>query len=276
MAVAHAHASESHTGAIGSISEASFNWQHDDPAATPAPKGVLIFVVNLVSNTDIVSSVTYNSVSVPKVTGAEAGDTTTEPGHVTTYFLGSGVSTTDPATVVVNRTNNTDELWAVAVTVTAAAGKDTDIHTAGIVLLQDDGTLAEQSVTDGSPGSNSVRYAAAFSGLPSFPPTGASSTALFDFDTGQQTAAVVRETTAGQGARNVGFASGTSDDRAVVHLAIKEISQSITIVCPAVNSTANIATVIPKIDIISISTAIATINSAVVEIRPFARIAISL
>jgi hypothetical protein len=33
----------------------------------------------------------------------------------------------------------------------------------------------------------------------------------------------VRETTAGQGARSVGFTSGTSDDVAAVHLAVSEL-----------------------------------------------------
>lgn len=34
----------------------------------------------------------------------------------------------------------------------------------------------------------------------------------------------VRETTAGQGSRPVGFSYGTSDDRAAVHLAVREVS----------------------------------------------------
>lgn len=223
MAVAHDFASESHTGAVGSISEASFTWSHNPGVA---PKGVLVFVANLVSASDIVSSVTYGGVEIPAVTGGAAADTATELLYMKAYFLGAGIPTTDPADVVVNRTNNTDELWAVCITIDAAAGKD--LAALGVVLLQENGTLAEQSVDDGSPGTNSLRYAAGASGLGAFPPTGANSTALFDFDTGNQTAAVVRETTAGQGARSVGFTSGTSDDRAFVHLAIKEVAAPTT------------------------------------------------
>lgn len=215
MAVAHDFASESHTGSVGSISEAQFSWSHN-PVGTP--RGVLVFVVNLVSDGDNVSSVTYDGAAVPFVENSIATDISGEAGLCAAYFLGSGVPTTDPATVVVNRANTANELWAVAITVTAAA----DTATTGIVKLEGDGTLAEQNVDDGSPGTNSMRYAAGFSGLASFPPTGASSTALHDFDTGQQTAAAVRETTAGQGSRPVGFSSGTTDDRAFVHLAIKE------------------------------------------------------
>ena len=217
MAVAHDFASESHTGATGSASEAQFTWSHNPGVA---PRGVLIFVVNVVSQTEQVTSVTYDGVAVPAVSGGAAQDTAGEPGRCTAFFLGSGIPTTDPADVVVNRNNNTDELWAVAITVNAAS--DTEVYLPGIVLVQGDGTYAEQSVTDNSPGSNSVRYAGTHSGINTPPPAGGSSTALHSFDTGNQTAAVVRETTAGQGARNVGFSSASSEDRAGVHLAVRE------------------------------------------------------
>src|SRR3990170_8397099 len=111
MAVAHDFASESHTGAVGSISQASFTWQHNP---TGVPKGVLVFVVNLSGyGTTTVTSVTYDGVTVPAVSGGATGDDTGEAGYVNSYFLGSGVPTTDPAPVIVNRANNTLELWAV-------------------------------------------------------------------------------------------------------------------------------------------------------------------
>ena len=216
MAVAHDFASESHTGTTGSASEASFSWSHN-PVGTP--RGVIVFVMNLSTNANIVSSVTYDGTAVPEVSALGAGDAVGEPGIVNVFFLGTGVPTTDPATVVVNRTNNANILYAVCVTVTAGANTETT----GVVKLTGDGTLAEQSVDDGSPGTNSLRYAGGFSGLDSVPAAGANSTALHSIDTGTVTAAVVRETTAGQGARSVGFSSGSTDDRAFTHFAVKEL-----------------------------------------------------
>jgi hypothetical protein len=165
------------------------------------------------------------------VTGGAASDTAGEPGRCTTFFLGSSVPT-GAQTVSVD-TNFGASHYGVAVTVTA--GADTAVHEAGIVLLQGDGTFAEQSVTDGSPGTDSLRFAGAVAGLstisnnPASPGAnslsrGSNSTEVVSIDTGSIVAMVVRETTAGQGARSVGFASTTSDDRAAVHLAIKEAS----------------------------------------------------
>lgn len=216
MAVVPDASSESHTNAIGSISQASFSWTHT-PGGTP--RGVLVFVVGLVTAADDSTAVTYGGVPMTAVSGGFAVDTATEPMSCKAWFLGASVPT-GAQSIVVTRNNNTNELWACATTVTA--GADTEVYTAGIVLLQGDGTLAEQSVNDGSPGTDSVRYAGIASGLAAFPPTGTSSFALHNFDTGNQTAAVVQETAAGQGSRAVGFASGTSDDRAAVHLAIRE------------------------------------------------------
>ncbi len=216
MAVAHDAASESHTGATGSINEASFSWSHN-PVGTP--RGVLVFVVNVSGITFSSTAVTYDGAALSKINAAQAVDSAGEPGFVDVYFLGSGVPTTDPATIIVTRDNGAEEMWAVGITVTAAG--DTELYTTSIAKLEGDGTLAEQSVDDGSPGTNSLRYAGGFSGLAAPPGPGANSTAVHDFDTGQQTAAVVRETTAGQGSRSVGF-SAASDDRAVTHFAIRE------------------------------------------------------
>jgi len=222
MAIAHDAASESHTGALGSISEASFSWSHGGAAA--GVDGVLIFVVNTLSTADNITSVTYGGVNVPAVTGGRAVDTVTEPMSCKAFFLGATDIPQGTQTVVVNRTNNTDEMYAVAITVTASvAGKIGAVHEAGIILLEENGTLAEQSVDDGTPGTDSVRYAGIASGLGAPPAAGASSTELQSIDFGVNVARVVRETTAGQGSRSVGFSSGTSDDRAAVHLAVKEV-----------------------------------------------------
>lgn len=216
-AVAHDAASESHTGTTGAASVASFTWTHT-PVGTP--RGVLVFVYTI-SATSTVTSVTYGGVAMTQVSGGAAVDAAGEPGRVDTFFLGTGILT-GARPVVVNRTNNTVVMYATAITQTAAA----DTAVTGIILLQGDQALAQQSVDDGSPGSNSVRYAGAYSGLAAPPTVGANSTLLHNIDFGAFGTSTVRETTAGQGARLVGF-TAASDDVAAVHLAVREFATTI-------------------------------------------------
>lgn len=216
MAVAHSSASESATGTTPSTSVASFSWTHTQ---TGTPQGLIVFVFVLNSATATATSVTYGGTSVPALSGGSTSDTAGEPGRIDTYFLGSGLPTGNQ-TVVVNRTNNTNQMYAVAATVTA----NYNTEATGIALLSGDGTLTEQSVTDNWPGAFSLRYAGTYTGLQAMPTAGANSTLLHDIDAGNFGASFVRETTAGQGPRNVGFSSATTDDRAAVHLAIREIN----------------------------------------------------
>jgi hypothetical protein len=215
MAVAHSATSESHTGTTGSTNQAAFSWTHTQ---TGTPQGVLVFVHGMNSATSLVTSVTYGGTALTRVSGGAAIDNAGEPGRTDLFFLGSGLATGNQ-TITVNRTNNANILYASAATVTAARAT----QVTGIILLEGDGTMVQQSVDDGSAsGGNSVRYAAAFSGLNAPPASGADSTLLQSIDIGNQSAALVRETTAGIGARLVGFATA-SDDRAAVHVAVREI-----------------------------------------------------
>lgn len=214
-------ASESHVGTTGNTSAASFTWTHT-PVGTP--RGVLVYVYTI-SATKTVTGVTYGGVAMTEVAGGAAVDTANEPGRIDTFFLGSGIPTGAKA-IVVSRTNNATIMYASAVTQTAAT--DTEIYLPGIVLLQNNGTFAVQSVDDGGTGVNSIRYAAGYSGGASVLVAGTGSTVLNSIDFGAYTVTTARETTAGQGARNVGFAYATSDDRAAVHLAIREIPVSNT------------------------------------------------
>lgn len=217
MAVAHSSASESHTGTNGSVSQTAFSWTHTQ---TGTPQGVLVFVYTFNSNTALVTSVTYGAATLTAVTGGTANDTATEPGRIDTYFLGSGLASGNQ-TITVNRTSNTTVMYATAATVTALY--NTEVYTTGIIALNNDQALAEQSVSDGYPGSFSLRYAGTYSGLQTPPAAGASSTLLNTIDIGNYGAAMVQETTAGQGSRSVGF-SGTADDVAAIHLAIREVN----------------------------------------------------
>lgn len=223
MAVAHDNASESHTGSSGHSGSGSFSWTHN-PVGTP--RGILVLAINMDSASGITTAVDWGGVPLEMSTNAVAADAAGEIGRCAAWFNGDADALAGRAnnTVTITRTSNANVMYGVAATVTAAVGKNTAIHEPGVVLLQGDGTLAVQSVTDGSPGSNSQRYAGGMTGLQTVPSAaGTGSTFLFGIDIGAQGAIFCRETTPGQGARNVGFSSGTSDDRAIVHLAIKEV-----------------------------------------------------
>lgn len=217
MAVAFDAASESHTGTTGSQGEASFTWNHG--GASSGVKGALVFVFGMDTSSDFITSVTYGGVSMSAVSGGRAVDSAGEAGSCKTYFLGASVPQGTQA-IVVNRTNNASTFYAVAVTVLAS----TDTSVTGVVLEQGDQALAEENVDDGSPGTNSLRLAGTFSGLANITAAlqpGANSTQLAGIDIGAIVAMAVRETTAGQGSRPVGFV-GVSDDVAAVYLAVKE------------------------------------------------------
>lgn len=219
MALAHDSASESHTGTSPSANQSSFSWTHT-PVGTA--RSVLVHVFTFADAADV-TSVTYGGVALAAVSGGEAtctdGD---EDGRCKAYHLGAGIPA-GAQTVTVTRTNNADQMYATCHVATAAA--DTEVYTPGIVLQQSVDTLFQQSPDDGSPGTSSIRYGAITSGLDSVVSNGSSSTGTTatSIDIGTRTAKSNYETTPGQGARTVGFASGTSDDRAAVYLAVREL-----------------------------------------------------
>jgi len=231
MAVGFDASSESHTGTTGSTSQASFSWSHSGGT----PKGVLVFTfVN--ADADDATGVTYGGVSLTAVSGGRAVDTTGEPRECKAWFLGSSIPT-GTQTVEVTRNNNSNEMYAAAITVTAASDKDTAVHEAGILLTQADQGISVRNPTDGSPGTNSMRFAAINSAINTYSTTLPStltmgilyvntffSTALQHIDFGNNVIGVVRETTAGQGARNIGWTSMDNDDVAAVYLAVKEVT----------------------------------------------------
>jgi len=208
-----------------SASSDTFTISHT-PAGTP--RGIVLFVVNFHADADKVTSVDYGGSALVENTSADAHDAAGEPGQVQIWFLGSSVPS-GMQTLTVTRTNDTDVLYGIVCTVTA--GGDTEIYTTGIVLLEGDDVLAEQSVDDGSPGTNSVRFAGGYTGYgnASSMATGANSTAGPDHTYGGLEAAkVVYETTAGQGSRSVGFTQAASDDRALSHFAIRQAGAAAT------------------------------------------------
>jgi hypothetical protein len=208
--------SESHTASTPSTNEASFNWSHS--GAGSGVKGVLVLTCDINTTASNATGVTYGGSALAAVASGSARDTAGEPGGMKAWFLGSSVPQ-GTQTVEVTRTNNANGLYAIAVTVTA--GADTEVT--GTTLVQENHSPAEVAIDDGSPGTNSVRFGGFYSGDPTGPGAGASSTLLHFLDTASQTCLAVRETTAGQGSRNVGFSTtGGADDGAEVLLAIRQ------------------------------------------------------
>ena len=174
---------------------------------------------------DLITGVTWNGVAMSKL--FRAADTDTEPGSVVAYFLDNVTN----GTITVSRTNNAvvtvgyaASLSALRVcrayqTITRAVStQNTDADTSSTGT----GASGEVTVDDGSPGTSSMRFAAAYTGAATPVAAGTNSTSLQSLDSTAFGSSFVRETTAGQGSRSVGFATGTTDDWALVAVAVRE------------------------------------------------------
>ena len=175
---------------------------------------------------DLITGVTWNGVAMTRL--YRAADTDTEPGSVVAYFLDNVTN----GTITVSRTNNAVVTVGYAASISAASAcdafqtitrvsstqnTDADTSTTGT------GASGEVNVDDGSPGTDSMRFAAAYSGAATPPLQGTNSTNLQVLDSTALGSRFVRETTAGQGSRPVGFATGTTDDWALVAVAVREV-----------------------------------------------------
>jgi hypothetical protein len=175
---------------------------------------------------DLITGVTWNSVSMSRL--YRAADTDTEPGSTVAYFL-DNVSN---GTITVSRTNNSVvtvgyaasisaagacEAYETITRVSATQNTNADTSTTGT------GASGEVNVNDGTPGTDSMRFAAYYSGAATPPAAGTNSTGLQVLDSTAFGSRFVRETTAGAGSRPVGAATGTTDDWALVAVAVREI-----------------------------------------------------
>jgi hypothetical protein len=218
LAVAHDAWTESHTGTTGSTSQASFPITNHAGSASAAAAIVAVYTY---ANVNYITSVTYGGVLMNRMEGMQAIDTTTEPMRCDIFFLANCPTGTQTATIT--RTNNATVMYAQCVTVTVGAGMYADIT--GTVLNQNNAAIAERSVNDGSPGTNSLRYNFLGSGRGVAVVAGASSTLLGGIVIGAAHGFHgFRETTGGQGARSVGGSDATSDDLASVAFAVIEIN----------------------------------------------------
>jgi hypothetical protein len=218
MAVGFDAESESHTGTVGAGT--TYSWSH----LGGTPRGAVLFVFNL-DSTFPYGAVTYGGVAMTAVPGSDAADTAGENGSCRAYFLGSSVPS-GTQTVQVVESGSMVVSYAVCYTVTA--GADTEVT--GVSVEQENQSLTEVNVNDGSPGTNSLRFAGTHWGASAVPGIGANSTGGTgtSIDQGVLTYSAVRETTAGQGSRPVGFNTGaTSDDVAATYLAVREVAASV-------------------------------------------------
>ena len=236
MAIGFDVASESSTGTTGQSGAANFSWSH---AGGGSAKGALVFVFGVVTNAlPPVTSVTYGGATMTAVPYT-AIDTDTEPGSVRAYYLDN--CGTGTKTVQVNRSDATPwahVLYAVCFTVTSSQQISTltEVYAAGVKTRA--GSAAEQtaadssgtgtatsaglsSIDDGSPGANSLRFMGRYQGTSNVTAAGSGSTAGPSIDFGLYVIDTFYETTAGQGARNVGGAA-ISDDLAQIALAVRE------------------------------------------------------
>jgi hypothetical protein len=237
VAVAYDTTTESSTGTTGQSGAASFTWNHTGGASA---RGALVFVFGVVTNAlPPVTSVTYGGATMTAIPYT-AIDTDTEPGSVRAYYLDN--CGTGTKAVVVNRSDTTPwahVLYAVCHTVTAAGptevylpGVKTQAGSSAAVTAGNSsgtGTATNAgllSIDDGSPGTNSLRFMGRYQGTSNVTAAGTGSTApasaVGSIDFGLYVIETFYETTAGQGARNVGGAN-ISDDLAVIALAVREI-----------------------------------------------------
>lgn len=213
----------------GSANESSFQWVHIPPEP---PRGVIVFVFELANEANTIS-VTYGGHELGLVPGGRAVDTADEPGACTAYFRGSGLpGNADPTTIIVQRVNNATVMYAAAITFRTSA---LDTRVVGTpVLLQDNGTLDEQSVDSGS--AFALRVAAINSGFSSLGllPVGAHSLITSGADFGLRVCSSVVEFNGsaiegGVGNRLIGWTTGSSEDRAAVHLGIVAVETKLVI-----------------------------------------------
>lgn len=186
-------------------------WQH-----TPftAPQGAILLTMTS-NNIDQISTATYGGVTMTEQTSAV--DTIGEAVRITLFFLGAGLPSGEQ-TVQINRTATTLTVYGYLLTVTASG----DVELADLQLIQGDGTLDEMAVDDGTPGTDSLRCMALFSGLDSLPALGPNTIAYHYRDNGT-TSHLFGCGKPDQGSRPVGFVSGVTDDRAGYVFAVRDI-----------------------------------------------------
>lgn len=208
---------ESHSGTTGSTSEANFEIPDGSTCNAGASlQGGFVCVAGSLTSARTDTGVTWGGQAMTFID--EAISATAEPMHMSLYFLSSPPS--GAQTIQVTRTNDATRLYAIATGVDAST---TNTEVTGLVKQQGVTAAAEQNVDDGSPGTDSLRFACGAFAVNAIPTGGANSTLSLGIDFGTETVSGQFENTAGQGSRAVGPATQASDDVAAVYFAIREI-----------------------------------------------------
>ena len=130
-------------------------WSHN--AGTASPQGVLVGIMHGTSSTDHVVAVTYGGVAMSRV--SRHADTTTEPGAVYWYFLGSNVPTGTQTVSVDLASATTDDIHFVSITLDGAD----DLEIVGEGGL--DANQANPEITVQTQGRTCMSFGVLYSGL---------------------------------------------------------------------------------------------------------------
>lgn len=238
MAVEFDAATESHTGTTGDTTSTTMSWTHT-PVGTPT--GALIFIMmtggslgGQAQGTDAISGYSYGNQSYTQTLSQyqsypyQQGSFGVQSFFVSAWFTPNPPAGAQTASVTFF-TPRVSTAYGVAITVTSSLPTEM----ASPIVKSYSQSLAELSVSDYNSGTDSVRFAAIASDLagivtnPTSPgvnnlSNGPSSTWLHSIDLGSQVMGVVRETTAGQGPRNVGFSATTTEYQTSIGVAIRE------------------------------------------------------
>jgi hypothetical protein len=191
----------------------------------------IVFVCTFGSSTPKDTGVTWNGTAMTLLYSAI--DTDTEPGCVRAYFLDNVTN----GTITVSRTNDAVAVVGYAASISAATATEVAQVITRVSSTQNTnadtsttgtGASGEIAVDDGGRPADSMRFAAFYSGAATPPSNGTNSTALQVLDATSYGSRFVRETTAGTGSRSVGAATGTTDDWAIVAVAVSEKTKVIT------------------------------------------------
>ena len=215
--MAIAFIAEAHNTTIGSFDGSGLRTIGTvSPGGGVTPDWVLVLVIDN-SSSNVSSGATYGGVSLVEIPAATTRDSLTELGGVNAYFLANGGWGSGDQSAVLQ-----GSALASAGIACCIVGSGSSPEIAGIVLERNNQTLSEENVGDGGSSTNSLRFAALFSGS-SAATVGSNTTEIFQVTTGGTTCqAFARETTAGTGSRPVGFDNAGTDDVAAVYLCVRD------------------------------------------------------
>jgi hypothetical protein len=204
------------------------NFTHT-PSGTP--RGVLVYISHNTVGSDIVNGVTYGGVAMTEAGFAD--DDTGELGACQVWFLGSSIPT-GAQTVSIDRTESTTSVWAVAITVTAAA--DTEIIDTD-TTQQGDANIANPAVTMNHGARSALAFFGGMNGVnaPGSITDAAGQTRIHDHDFGATSGVVSRKNSAGTGDTTMGFTIATNS-LAMIGVSVAEVAGSGVTVEPGVGA----------------------------------------